>query len=122
MSTSVTTNALAAAMLALLCACTPEVDRGDTRRPDPVESVPGTTAAVSEDAVIALRRSLMAAPLSVTRLYVTEEATDPGPPPGGILRLTAQVRADSSDHRARFALAEALRRDRDYATADNLPQ
>ncbi len=117
-STSVTTNSLTVAILAFLCACTQEVDLGDSRRPDLVESVPGTTAAGSEDAVIALRRSLMAAPLSVTRLYITEDATDPRPPPGGILRLRAQVRADSSNHPARFALAEALRRDRDYAGAE----
>ena len=117
MSTFVTTK-LVTVILALLCACTPEVDLDDTERSDPVESVSETAAAGSEDAVIALRRSLMAAPLSVTRLYVTEEATDPGPPPGGILRLRAQVQADSSDHRARLALAEALRRDRDYAGAE----
>ena len=58
----------------------------------------------------------MSAPLFVPRIHVVE-AGDPGPPPGGIPRLRARVQADSSDHLARFELAEALVRDGDYTRA-----
>ena len=59
----------------------------------------------------------MSAPLSVPRIHVGEGAAEPDLPPGGLLRLRALVRADSSDRDARYWLGEALRRDRDYRGA-----
>ena len=111
-------NATAALILALalLSAC------GGRPEPDGVEDGPGSPSAAPSagpavDAV-ALRSSLMSAPLSVPRIHVGEGVSEPDLPPGGVLRLRTLVRADSSDRDSRYWLAEALRRDRDYRGAE----
>lgn len=102
--------------LLLLSAC--------ERRPEPdgVENGPGSPSAAPSAAPAvdagALRSSLMSAPLSVPRIHVGEGVSEPDLPPGGVLRLRALVRADSSDRDSRYWLAEALRRDRDYPGAE----
>ena len=84
-------------------------------------SVPGsrppTDSSRAPDETVHMRRALMSASLFVPRIHVVE-AGDPGPPPGGIPRLRGRVQTDSSDHLARFELAEVLVRDGDYARAE----
>ena len=113
-------NAIAVRILvpALLSACGPqsEPDGGQTA---PVSgSPPAAPASSSAVDAAGLRSSLMSAPLSVPRIHVGEGVSEPDLPPGGLLRLRALVRADSSDRDSRYWLAEALRRDRDYRGAE----
>ena len=102
--------------LALLSACGPQPE------PDGVENGSGSPSAAPAAApavdAAGLRGSLMSAPLSVPRIHVGEGVSEPDLPPGGVLRLRALVRADSSDRDSRYWLAEALRRDRDYRGAE----
>ena len=111
-------NAIAAltVALALLSGCQrqPEPDGLESGSGSP----PAAPASASSGDVIALRSSLMSAPLSVPRIYVGEGAAEPDLPPGGVLRLRALARADSSAQASRYWLAEALRRDRDYRGAE----
>ena len=111
-------NAIAARILALAllsaCGTQPEPD-GVENGPDSPPAAPASSSAVD---AAGLRSSLMSAPLSVPRIHVGEGDSEPDLPPGGVLRLRALVRADSSDRDSRYWLAEALRRDRDYGGAE----
>ena len=112
--------------LALLFGCGQQVEvdfEADLDSDESALSVPAAelapaTAASSAGDIVALRSRLMSAPLSVPRIYIGEGAAQPDLPPGGLLRLRARVRADSSDRESRYWLAEALRRDRDYSGAE----
>ena len=103
--------------LLLLSACGRQA--GDDGAASGSGEVPAPAAAPAPAAdAVALRSSLMSAPLSAPRIYIGEGAAEPDLPPGGVLRLRALVRADSSDRASRYWLAEALRRDRDYRGAE----
>ena len=109
-------------LLLLLAACTEQVDVANDTSRSPEAAVQAISeapaAASAQDPIIALRSTLMAAPLSVPRLYLAQDTAPPESPPGDILRLRARVRSEPDSHDARFALAEALRLDRDYAAAE----
>lgn len=115
MSITRVANALLVAGVLLFSSCAEKGNVGNAaQQPAP----PAITTADSTDRGLLLRRALMAAPLTVARVHVGDEKGGSGAPPGGILRLQARVREDSSDHIARFELAEALRHDHDYAAAE----
>ena len=104
--------------LLLLSACGQQAgDDGAASGSGEVPAAPAAAPAPAAD-LVALRSSLMSAPLSAPRIYIGEGAAEPDLPPGGVLRLRALVRADSTDHSSRYWLAEALRRDRDYRGAE----
>ena len=109
--------ALTAALL-LLSACGRQA--GDDAAESGSGEFPAAPAAAPASVldVVALRNSLMSASLSAPRIYIGEGAVEPDLPPGGVLRLRALVRADSSDRTSRYWLAEALRRERDYRGAE----
>ncbi len=120
MSASVMMNSLRALSLGLLlAACTQLENAADNPAPTPAQTsaAPATTTG-THDPVVALRSTLMAAPLSAPRLFIAEELPGGDSPPGDILRLRAGVKAQADDSAARLALAEALRRNRDYAAAE----
>ena len=113
-------NSLRALRLGLLlAACTQPENAADNPAPAPAQNVAApATATGTHDPVVALRSTLMAAPLSAPRLFIAEELPGGDSPAGDILRLRAGVKAQADDADAHLALAEALRRDRDYAAAE----
>ena len=117
MTNAIRTLSLSSILIA--SACTEQVKVADEAVPD-ASSVTSEAPATdpSQDPVIALHSTLMMAPLSVPRVHLSEETAHPESPPGDILRHRARVRSEPGSHKARFALAEALRLDRDYAAAE----
>ena len=105
-------------ILFILSACTEQVKVASETSDVDVELVASPPEGGQQDPVLALRSTLMAAALSVPRMYLAENFAPPESPPGDILRLRARVRSEPGSHEARFALAEALHTARDYAAAE----